>query len=320
MKRGPWPYLAIATASVSWGLSPVMIRFLSGTYDPFTQAFARYGSACVVLLAISLLWFRADLLQIARKPLGILGLALVNLCIQTAWTFGCYYSKSVTAQLIIKLDTIFVIVFAYLLYREERAVIRNPAFLGGVLFCFCGTAGIIFSRGSGVDFHQPIWASSLLVLFAFGWGIYSVWGKHLVGNIHPLPLFTVIATLTALGFACLAARYGNTGAILRAQRTDQIVLLLSGLLPVALAHCCFLYAQKPLGAAFCSTILLLNPLVTFAAANLLFDDEALSAAQFLAAALILAGAAAVVRARLTAPQPATFAAAAQAGAPVEPEP
>lgn len=320
MKRGPWPYLAIAAASVSWGLSPVMIRFLSGTYDPFTQAFARYGSACLVLLGISLIWFRAELLQIARKPFGILGLALVNLCIQTAWTFGCYYSKSVTAQLIIKLDTIFVIVFAYLLYREERSVIRNPLFLGGVLLCFCGTAGIIFSRGGGADFHQPLWASALLVLFAFGWGVYSVWGKHLVGNIHPMPLFTVIATLTAMGFAFLAARYGSPGTILRAQRTDQIVLLLSGLLPVALAHCCFLYAQKPLGAAFCSTILLLNPLVTFAAANLLFDDEALAPAQFLAAGFILAGAAAVVRARIAAPPRTAPSPALPASGPLEPEP
>ena len=297
MKPSPLAYLAIATSTLGWGLSPIFIRYLNTPYDPFTQAFIRYGSAAGLLLGISLLFFRAEFFRILRRPGVVLGLAALNILMQTCWTLGCFYSKATTAQLITKLETLFVILISFVLFHEERAVIRSPVYLLGTLLCFAGAGGVLIddpgtSLVPAVDF-----ATGLLVLMSVLWAIYAVWGKHIVGTMHPVPMFTLVALCTTAGFGALSLTVGDPHTLLEAGPRITAIALISGTLPIAIAHCTFHFAQRQLGSAFCSSLLLLNPLFTHAIALAIWEDESLVWIQWLGAAILLGGGLLVLRAR-----------------------
>ncbi len=289
-------YAALFTATCGWSLSPVFIRFLSGAYDPFTQAFIRYTGAALPLAAYSLYAHRADLLRALRRPRPTIGLALVNATMQTAWTVAIYHTTATTAQLMSKLQIPFIIIFSYLLFKEERAVIRSPLFLIGAFLGLFGVAGVLMDDPSAPLIPQVNFAVLLLLYVAVSWSVYAVWGKHAVADIHPVPIFTVVAVYTTLYFAVLSAIVGSPGTLVTAGAGTDALALLSGTVPIAVAHCTFLYAQKHLGAAFCASIIMLNPLLTHLMALCLWPDEYMIWVQWLGAALLIGGSFMVIHA------------------------
>ena len=118
--------VALALACLGWSLAPVFIRLCSADFDPLTQSFVRYASGSAMLGAICLAGWREEFLLLLRRPRRLLGISALNVFMQYIWTVGCYGTPATTAQLIVKLNIVFVIVLAYALYREERAVIRDP--------------------------------------------------------------------------------------------------------------------------------------------------------------------------------------------------
>ena len=288
--------LALAVAAGGWSLSPVFIRVLSGNYDVYTQAFIRYSSAVVVLVPISLLWFPRDFLRMLRSPLPLVVLACVNALTQLLWTAGCYGAPPTLAQLISKLSIIFVIVFSFTVFREERAIIRSPRYLLGTLLGLIGVAGVLADEPGSL---RPVFDGYILILFvvAIGWAGYTVLAKHLVAGRHPVPMFTVVAIATTAAFVPFMFALGDPGQLTRAGLRVTTIAFLSGTLPIAAAHPAFYYAQKRLGAAFCGSIILLNPLLTYAFARIVWPDEHLLAIQWIGGGILLAGVSLVTHAR-----------------------
>lgn len=289
-------YAALLTATCGWSLSPVFIRLLSGAYDPFTQALIRYLGALAPLLVYSMVAYRADLLRALRRPGATLGLALANATMQTAWTVAIYHTTATTAQLMSKLQIPFIIIFSYLLFKEERTVIRNPLFLVGALLGLIGVSAVLMDDPSAPLIPQVNFAVLLLLYVSVSWSVYAVWGKHAVADIHPVPMFTVVAAYTVVYFAALSLIVGRPGALLSAGAGVNGLALLSGTVPIAAAHCTFLYAQKHLGAAFCASIIMLNPLLTHVLALFLWPDERMIWIQWAGAALLIGGSFMVIHA------------------------
>ncbi|MBN2312125.1 MAG: DMT family transporter, partial [Candidatus Hydrogenedentes bacterium] len=133
----------LIAAVVSWALAPVFIRFLSGAYDPYSQAFVRYVSGAVCLTAVSWIGFRGEFVRLLRHPGMLLGIACLNTFQQCTWTMGTYDATATMAQLITKLNVVLVIVLSFFLFREERGIIRNPAYLGGTALSLVGVTAVL---------------------------------------------------------------------------------------------------------------------------------------------------------------------------------
>lgn len=101
-------------------------------------------------------------------------------------------------------------------------------------------------------------------------------------------MFTLVAVYTTLMFGVLSFLFGNPHTLLTAGTRTTLLALLSGTLPIAIAHCAFFHAQKHLGAAFCTSITMLNPLMTHFIALLLWHDESMYWIQWAGAILLLA--------------------------------
>jgi len=286
--------VALVAAAVGWAMAPVFIRAFDATYDPYTQTVLRYGSGALLLVGISLAFYREDLVKVLRNPAPILGVALLNVVLQCAWVHACCLGTATVAQLLSKLSTVFVIVFSYLLFREERGVIRNPRYLFGTLISFVGV-GLVLCKDPASLAPQFDVATGLILLVAVLWAVYVVWCKHLVAHVHAVPMFTMVAVYTTAGFGLLALLFGEPATLLHAGAGITAIAVLSGFICIAIGHPSYHYAQKYLGAALCSSLILLNPLLTNVFALLLWSDEWLTLIQWLGAALLLVGNLLVIR-------------------------
>lgn len=287
---------SLAFAVFAWSLSPVFIRWLSHAYDPYTMSFLRYFWATVLLVPASMVWFRGELMEALRASRALVGIAAVNLAGQTMWQVAGAVAHPTVAQLISRLSVLFVIVLSYIVFREERGVIRSIWFLAGALLSFAGVAGVLVPE-PGVSLAPHLDLTALLLLgVAFLSSVYNVWSKNAVMNLHPFAMFTVVSAYTTLGAGAIAWRFGWQGGLSTADGWTTGVLVVSGVIPIALAHPAYNHGQKYLGAAACSVVLHLSPFVTHLAAMTVWPDERLSAAQWSGGLALVAGVALIARA------------------------
>ncbi len=284
-------YLALAAATLGWSTSPIFIRYLSDAYDPYSQAFLRYAFGLIPLLAYCLYRYPADFRRALSRPRAMGGLALVNIVNQAAWTVAIFHpdASATQAQLITKLQVPSTIIFAFFLFREERAIIRSPRFQLGTLLGLLGAAGVMVKE-PGVSLLPTLDLPTMMFVYvAVGWGVYAVWGKHSVRDVHPVAMFTMLSIYTTAGFAALSLMLGRPSTLVHAGWGITAIAAVSGIFPIAVAHSSYHYAQKHIGAVFCGSLLLLSPLLTNLIALTLWDDEKLTAVQWAGAAVLLLG-------------------------------
>ncbi|HOJ34071.1 MAG TPA: DMT family transporter [Candidatus Hydrogenedentes bacterium] len=289
-------FWALILSIFGWGSAPVFIRWLGDAYDPYSQAFIRYASAAVVLTVICSVGYRQEFLKILRNPRGVWGIALITMFLQTFWTLGCLKTSSATvAQLISKLSIVLVIPMGYVMFREERTVIKNPSYLFGTLLSLVGLAAVVSRDGDLLTFQFDM-GTGYLILAAILWAVYTVWARHIALGVHPLPMFTVMAIFVTVGLGVVSLLMGSPKTLISAGAPTAGLAFVSGMFPIALAHPCFHYAQRHLGSAFCSSMNLINPLATFLFSLVILPNEKLLLHQWVGAALLLGGTFLVARA------------------------
>lgn len=276
-------------ALISWAQAPVFIRFLREAYEPFSMAFIRYASGAVVLAVVSLVFYRAEFLRLLRDPRPVLGIAVLNTFQQWTWTAGCYGASATLAQVINMLSLVFVVLFSFILFHEERAVIRSPLYLIGSVMCLLGAVAVLTKDPATL---RPVLdrSSLLLLTTAVCWGVYRVWSKHIVTTWHPIPMFSVLALLTSAGFLMLTFAVGRPADLVTAGPRLTLIALFSGIMPIAVAHPSFNHAQKTLGSAFSTSVGNLTPLLTYFLALVVLDDESFLLSQWVGATVLIAGA------------------------------
>lgn len=235
------------------------------------------------------MWYRDELREVTRHWLPMLLLAAVNVLQQWTWAAACSWGSTATAaQLLVKISIILVIFFSFFLFREERAVITSPAYLGGTFLSLIGMAGILEDNPASLVPHLDL-ATVLLIITAVLWAVYTVWSKHLVMNVHPIPMFAVVAAYSTVLLGGLSVAIGKPEGLVTAGWRVTGIAIFSGILPIAVAHTCFNHAQKVLGSSFSSSIILLNPLLTYVIAMMIWPDEHLTILQWCGAAVLLLG-------------------------------
>lgn len=280
-----------------WALTPVFVRYMSGAYDPYTQAFVRYASAAVVLVVYSAFVRRDELLRALRMWRVLLPMSLLITVMQLAWTIAIYHTTATMAQLVTTLQAPLVILLSFLLFHDERNVIRSPLYLSGTVFCVVGVAGV-FMRDIGGTIRIYIDLALLLLLFvSVSWSVYAVWGRHTARGLPPIPMFTVLSIYVSIAFIIPMIVFGNPGTLWSAGARMNGIAFVSGVICIAAAHCAFHYAQVRLGSSFCTSIQLLSPFITHLIALTLWPDERLLWIQWAGGLLLITGSFMVIRAK-----------------------
>ena len=290
-------YSALLVSAIGWALAPVFIRYLTEYYDPYVQSFARYISAAATLVPYCLLFYRKELVRVIGHWRALVGISLLVVFMQTAWTLAIYHTTATSAQLIAKLQVPMVILLSYLVFSEERSVIRIYRFLLGTLCCFFGVCGVLMRQSGDTWLPALDLAFALLIFVDISWAFYIVGSRHTCKDLHPVPMFTIVSVMVSIGFLPALFLLGDPHQIPHAGAGVGLIAFISGVVSISISHCTFHYAQVRLGAAFCTTLQLINPLATYLIALPIWPDESMNILQWIGSAILIAGSVLVVDAQ-----------------------
>jgi drug/metabolite transporter (DMT)-like permease len=279
---------------------PSLFQFyLVRYYEPFAQNFYRYSVAC---LAIAPFVFYRVRRGGPKIDLNALGLCLIpcipNVIHQITQVVSLFYMGPGVYAIFNRSSVIFTALLALAFFPEERHIVRQWQFQLGTLLGLLGAFGVIWFQSNG---QEPALSASrmgrhiawpgLLIAFTatFCWALYAVLVKRPSAQLGAIRSFGVISFITsALSFP-LTLLFGRIDAPLHAGTHVNLILIVSAITCITMAHVLYYVAIQEVGVALAQTLQLLCPLGALALSAWIFHER-LTSAQLISAAILLIGA------------------------------
>jgi drug/metabolite transporter (DMT)-like permease len=283
--------LCLIGSIVCWGVPPIMLRYLvQHIPDGFTTNAIRYPISTLVYIPLLIAAHRRGLRLGSFWTWALLP-AVVNIVGQTLFAIAPYHMEAGLMSFLLRLSTIWSILLAFVIFRDERILMRSLPFwlavslslIGFVLMALIGRAGD--SAGPPVVTFVGI---AIILVCSIFWGLYDVTVRHTMGLLHPLVVFGVIGNYTSIGLILLAP-LGQPRSILHLSPGALALLIVSAYIGIAAAHGMYYVALQRLGVAISSITLLLSPFVTILG-SALFLGECFTAVQWAGGLVLTAGA------------------------------
>lgn len=278
--------LCLAGATLSWGATPVMLKALTASIpDGFTANAFRYPLACLLYSPLLVLGLRRGpgrrFWLLALIPAG------VNLAGQTLWAVAPYHLSAGMISFLLRLSAIWGILGALCLFPDERPLARSKLFWTGTALALSG-----FVIMSWAQVLQVTGASltGLVIMFfcAICYGMYGVSVRYVMADLNPLFVFSVVGSYTSAGLI-LMAPLGEPASLLRMSSGTWVLMVVSAVVGIALAHGMYYTAVQRLGAAVAMLMLSVTPFVTLIGARI-FLGEWFSAGQWAGGCVLVLGA------------------------------
>ena len=255
--------------------------------EPFTLAFLRWTSTCLILLPFVLPVLRSEWLNIKAMTGSILVMGFLGMWICGALVYlALKYTTATNGTLIYTSSPVMIILIEWL-YRGRKVGAREAfgigvAFVGVVVIVTKGT----FSTLTNLQFNA---GDLLFVAAALSWAVYSVGLKsERFNSLQTLPLFALIAGSGALllaPFTLVEILWFQTFP-----STTTAWANIGGIVAIAslLAFSTFQYGVKIVGASLTGVYMYLLPVYGVGLA-VLFLGETLAAYHGWGILLVLSG-------------------------------
>jgi drug/metabolite transporter (DMT)-like permease len=290
---------------LSWSSVPLFLRPFADHIDFWTSNGWRYGFSALVwlpvLIAISMR---------SRLPRGLWKAALVPSIInssgQILFTWAHYRIDPGLLTFGLRSQLIFVAVGAWLLFPNERTIIRTPGYLFGAGLLICGTIGVMFFDPDPTDAVESVKAMTGVdrgtrashiegVLLAVGSGLlfacYGLSVRKFMNGINAVVAFGSICQYTAIIMVGLMLAFGESAgaAAVQLNASQMILLLVSALIGIAFGHMFYYMSIARLGVAVTAGVLQLQPFFVLLGSMSLFNEQ-LSAGQWIGGCVAVTGA------------------------------
>ena len=292
-------YSAVFATVFIWSMPSLFMYYLNRSYDPWAQNFYRYSVACI---AIAPLLFY----QIRRGGLGI-DMQAVKLCLlpclpnvvhQVTQVMALFYIGPGVYTIFTRASVIFTALLALAFFPEERAVIRQWQFQVGTLLGLIGAFGVLWfqANGSSLAAASPsggghIALPGLFIAFTatFCWALYGVLIKRPSAELGSIRSFGVVSFITSVLLFPLTLVFGKIGTPIHAGVEANLVLIVSAVICITLAHVLYYVAIREIGVALSQSLQLLCPAIAMALSAWLYGER-LTHAQLWSAGILLVGA------------------------------
>jgi drug/metabolite transporter (DMT)-like permease len=292
-----WEGVAMLLATLGcWCAVPILVRHLAGYVDHWTNNGWRYGAAALV-------WLPGVLVAAGRGrlPRSIWRAALVpaaaNTVAQVAFTSAHSHIDPGLLTFGLRMQLLAVAVGAYLLFPNERAMIRSPRYLAGLAFLVTGIGGVLLQG------EMPLAGSSglgvaLAVGAGFGYGAYALAVRRFMHPYPPVLAFGVIALYTASALVAMMLAFGRNGGadVLQLGGRELAYMVVSSMLGIAIGHVLYYASIDRLGVAATTGVLQLQPFVVGGISAVVFG-EAMTRLQWGSGAVAVLGAVLVLSAQ-----------------------
>jgi drug/metabolite transporter (DMT)-like permease len=278
-------------ALVFWSIGPILIKYLTGYLDSWTQNALRYNTAALFLLPMLVFSIRRGTFDHRIWCMALVP-SILNVIMQGFWAAMFYTLNPAFAVLLSKTHVLWIASLSMLVVPEERALLKSPRFWLGLVLALTGVVGVLY--------HSPDFAVSgsatgiaMALVGAVFWAAYVVSVRVCLKEVNSQSSFSVVCLYTGAGLAVAALCFGDVSQCLQMNLNQWGILVLSSILAIAFGHICFYAAVRRLGATIPALVILVQPLTILVMSILVFH-ETLSLIQGLFGIILILGAASAI--------------------------
>ena len=283
-------YAAIFATVLIWSTPSLFQFYLNRFYDPWAQNFYRYSVACLAVLPFVYSRFRRNGPRFDRGVfLACLIPALPNVVHQITQTIALFHMGPGVYAIFIRSSVIITALLALIFFPEERWIIRQWQFQVGTLLGLVGAVGVLWFQPGREGGPIALRGIALAFTASFAWALYSVLVKRPSARLGPIRSFGFISFITSALLLPLTLAFGTIATPLHVGASVNIILIVSAVTCISLAHVLYYVAIRQVGVALSQTLQLLCPAGALALSALFFGER-LTIAQVWSAAILLSGA------------------------------
>src|SRR6202008_1701527 len=214
---------------------------------------------------------------------------LPNVVHQVSQVMALFYIGSGVYTIFTRASVIFTALLALAFFPEERHVIRQWPFQLGTALGLIGAFGVVW--------FQPGWKSGhialpgLFVAFTatFCWALYGILVKRPSRELGSIRSFGVISLITSAMLFPLTIAFGKIGTPIHAGPQVNLILIVSAVTCITLAHVFYYVAIREIGVALAQSLQLLCPVGAMGLSAWIYGER-LTHAQLWSAVILLRGA------------------------------
>ncbi len=286
----PRGYLALFSTVVVWSLPSLFQYYLLRYYDVWAQNFYRYSVACLAIAPLVFLRLRRGG---PRLDWGAFRLCLVpalpNVVHQVTQTVALFYIGPGVYAIFARSSVIVTALLALMFFPEERSVLRQWQFQLGTVLGLFGAVGVFwFQPGTNIG-HLALRGMLIAATSTVCWALYGTFVKRPAAKLGSVLSFGIVSLITSALLLPLTCAFGNIATPLHVSWQVNLILAISAVTCITMAHVFYYVAIQELGVALAQTLQLLCPLGALSLSALIFHER-LSFAQLLSATILLSGA------------------------------
>lgn len=270
---------------------PSLFQFyLNRYFDPWSQNFYRYAVACLAIAPFVLYRMRGGAARIDRQAVALCLIpCLPNVVHQVGQVMALYYIGPGVYAIFGRSSVIFTALLALAFFPEERYVIRQWQFQAGTLLGVVGAFGVVRFQANWGNGALAWRGVAIAFLATFCWALYSVLVKTPSQKLGSIRSFGIISFITSLLLLPLTLFFGRIESPLQVTAHVNLILIISAVICITLAHVLYYVAIREIGVALSQTLQLLCPVGALALSALIFHER-LTSLQMVSAGVLLVGA------------------------------
>jgi drug/metabolite transporter (DMT)-like permease len=283
-------YAALFATVVIWSMPSLFQYYLNRFYDPWSQNFYRYSIACLAIVPFVFYHVRRGGLRIDMRAVAICLIpCLPNVVHQITQVLALFYMGPGVYAIFNRSSVIFTALLALAFFPEERYVIRQWQFQVGTLLGLFGAFGVVWFQATP-ETGVVAWRGIIIAFTAtFCWALYAVLVKRPSQRLGSIRSFGIISFITSALLLPLTLAFGKIDAPVHVTTEVNLVLIVSAIVCITMAHVLYYVAIREIGVALSQTLQLLCPIGALGLSAWIFHER-LTHAQLWSAAILLAGA------------------------------
>ena len=285
-------YSAVFATVFIWSLPSLFMFYLNRYYDPWAQNFYRYSVACIAIAPLLFYQIRRGAARIDMRAVKLCLLpCLPNVVHQVTQVMALFYIGPGVYTIFTRASVIFTALLAMAFFPEERVVIRQWKFQLGTFLGLLGAFGVIWFQANANSDDQHIALPGLFIAFTatFCWALYGVLIKRPSAELGSIRSFGLVSFITSALLFPLTLAFGKIGTPLHASVDANLVLIISAVTCITLAHVFYYVAIREIGVALSQSLQLLCPAIAMALSAWIYGER-LTHAQLWSAGVLLIGA------------------------------
>ncbi len=265
---------------------PLFLKYFTPYLDAWTVNGYRYIVVFFVMLPIVIKYSRSNkyskhLWKVALIP------AFFNFTQQIAWAWSPYFIDPGLIGFLIKGTVIWSIAGSFIIFVDERYLMRSKMFWFGLLVAILGFVGLSY-YGNNISLSGTFFGVLLVLTSGLLMASYGLAVKKYFNDTNALVSFSIIAFYTAIATISLMFILGEPSKLTQIPINILLLIAVSAFVGINVAHVLFYVALKHIGVTVSYSVSLFSAFFTAILSYLLFDEK-LTLFQWLSGSLIIIG-------------------------------